>query len=100
MAPEVAVVSSALLARRVGLRPAAGYGKKADVWSLGITAIEMADGAAPLGHVSYAIALYKIPLHPPKLHDESEWSPAFVAILRRMLALQPDERASIDALLL
>lgn len=43
MAPEVIDVSQ----KKESGGPSAGYNEKADLWSLGITAIEMAMGARP-----------------------------------------------------
>ena len=65
MAPEVAIGMSSQLAERAGFTTGVGYDKKADVWSLGVTAIELAEGEPPMGGVNAMAALFFIPSKPP-----------------------------------
>ena len=101
LAPEVVVGTSSLLARQAGLPAGCGYGKKADVWSLGITVIEMGDGQPPLGGASPHAALFFIPSQPaPTMAEPSRWSPSMRSFLARALVKAPQERASVGELLL
>lgn len=77
-----------------------GYNCSADIWSLGITAIEMGDGKPPLGDEHPMRALFMIPSQPsPRLRDESAWSGGFVAFVNSCLARAPEARPSAAALL-
>ena len=55
-----------------------GYGVAVDVWSAGITALEMAQGEPPYFHDPPLKALLKIHSAPaPQLIDPSRWSNKF-----------------------
>ena len=45
--------------------PTAGYNTKADLWSLGITAIELAEGHPPHSHMHPMRAIFLIPTRAP-----------------------------------
>jgi len=73
------------------------HGHKADVWSLGITAIEMAEGSPPLSKLRPSQALSKILSKPPPgLKNPFEWSPEFSGFLQFLLNKNVDERPDIE----
>uniref|UniRef100_A0A5K3EWW1 non-specific serine/threonine protein kinase n=1 Tax=Mesocestoides corti TaxID=53468 RepID=A0A5K3EWW1_MESCO len=77
-----------------------GYNCSADIWSLGITAIEMGDGKPPLGDEHPMRALFMIPSQPsPRLRNEASWSSDFVAFVNSCLARAPEARPTAAALL-
>jgi serine/threonine protein kinase len=69
------------------------YNSKADVWSLGITVIEMVDGKPPLAEVLPFRALIQIPSKPPPTlrHPENS-SPELNDFIAKCLAKVPEER--------
>jgi myosin III len=67
MAPEVIVSAKGTL-----------YENRADVWSLGITAIELADGKTPFENMHPTRAMFQILRNPPPtLYRQSNWTQNF-----------------------
>lgn len=77
-----------------------GYDSLADIWSLGITAIEMAEGKPPYSDIHPMRAIFMIPINPPPtLKDASLWSKDFVSFTTRCLVKDPRDRPTAAALL-
>ena len=77
-----------------------GYDCVADIWSLGITALEMAEGKAPYAEIHPMRAIFMIPTKPPpSFHQPDRWSPAFIDFVSRCLVKNPDSRATASELL-
>jgi hypothetical protein len=77
-----------------------GYTTKADIWSVGITCIELADGQPPLHNIHPMRAIFMIPTQPPpKLSNESMWSLQFRTFVGKCLTKDPDLRPSAAELL-
>lgn len=79
---------------------AEAYDVKADIWSLGITAIEMTDGEPPLAHLHPTRAIFAIPSRPPPtFRDKRDASSTFRDFLKYCLVKDPNSRPSAKQLM-
>lgn len=77
-----------------------GYDLKADIWSLGITCIEMAESKPPYSNIHPMRAIFMIPSRPPpRLQEPDKWSKEFNDFIIKMLTKSPDQRPSAQELL-
>lgn len=78
------------------------YSDRADIWSLGITCIELAERRPPLFSMNAMSALYHIAQNdPPTLApidttEQPEWSPEFVQFIDKCLRKPAEERMSAE----
>ncbi|KAF5198263.1 Serine/threonine-protein kinase fray2 [Thalictrum thalictroides] len=82
--------------------PSGGYDFKADIWSFGITALELAHGHAPFSNNSPAKVLFMtLQSPPPGLDHESDkrFSKSFRQIIAMCLVKDPSKRPSAKELL-
>jgi serine/threonine protein kinase len=77
-----------------------GYNAKVDIWSLGITAIELAETVPPYHNQNPMQVLMTIPTAPPPtLKDKAKWTPLCHSFVAACLTKSPDERPAADMLL-
>ncbi|KAI6652104.1 Myosin-IIIb [Oopsacas minuta] len=76
------------------------YDNRADVWSLGITAIELADSVTPYHGEHPARVLFRIPRDPsPTVRDTEKWSQKFLDFIARCLIKDYEKRPNVLELL-
>ncbi|XP_041923787.1 myosin-IIIa isoform X1 [Alosa sapidissima] len=76
------------------------YDARCDVWSLGITVIELGDGDPPLADLHPMRALFKIPRNPPPtLHQPEIWSAGFNDFISKCLIKDFELRPNVPDLL-
>ncbi|XGW34127.1 hypothetical protein V3C99_018151 [Haemonchus contortus] len=76
------------------------YGTRSDIWSLGITLIEMAQMEPPHANVSPMRVLIKVQKSaPPTLDNPSSWSVFFADFLSQCLVKNPAERKTAKQIL-
>ncbi|XP_052705945.1 serine/threonine-protein kinase mig-15-like isoform X3 [Crassostrea angulata] len=90
MAPEVIACDE---------NPDATYDNRSDLWSLGITAIEMAEGKPPLCDMHPMRALFLIPRNAPPRLKSNRWSSRFSNFVETCLLKDYMHRPNTETLL-
>ena len=72
---------------------------KSDVWSLGISIIEMVEGKNPFGEFRSFQVMNKVCYEEPPSLTSSGWSGDLVDFVRKCLVRNVNARASVDELL-
>lgn len=77
------------------------YDHKCDIWSLGITCIEMAEGEPPNSKIRTFLVMKYIVREPPRgLTNPNNWSAEFNDFISRCLIVEPEKRPSAKEMLL
>merc|ERR1719318_696936 len=90
MAPEVIACDE---------NPDATYDNRSDLWSLGITAIEMAEAQPPLCDMHPMRALFLIPRNPPPRLKSKRWNSKFKNFIETSLVKDYHQRPYTEQLL-
>jgi TRAF2 and NCK interacting kinase len=90
MAPEVIACDE---------NPDATYDNRSDLWSLGITALEMAESQPPLCDLHPMRALFLIPRNPPPRLKSKKWSKKFHQFIDTVLVKDYHQRPYTEQLL-
>ena len=78
------------------------YDTKTDIWSLGITCVELVEGEPPNGDLKPGKVMEKIATSPPKVEDIidlQEHTDEFIDFVRLCLELDPSKRPTAEELL-
>ncbi|KVH95267.1 Protein kinase, ATP binding site-containing protein [Cynara cardunculus var. scolymus] len=97
-----AIISSPLLMAPEVLQPGSGYDFKADIWSLGITALELAHGHAPFSkYPPMKVLLMTIQNAPPGLDYDRDkrFSKSFKEVVAMCLVKDQTKRPTAEKLL-
>lgn len=90
MAPEVIACDE---------NPDATYDNRSDLWSLGITALEMAESQPPLCDLHPMRALFLIPRNPPPRLKSKKWAKKFQGFIETVLVKDYHQRPYTENLL-
>lgn len=90
MAPEVIACDE---------NPDATYDNRSDLWSLGITALEMAESQPPMCELHPMRALFLIPRNPPPRLKSKKWNKKFQNFIETVLVKDYTQRPSTEHLL-
>ncbi|XP_008194007.1 serine/threonine-protein kinase mig-15 isoform X9 [Tribolium castaneum] len=90
MAPEVIACDE---------NPEATYDNRSDLWSLGITALEMAESQPPLCELHPMRALFLIPRNPPPRLKSKKWNKKFHGFIETVLVKDYHDRPYTEQLL-
>ncbi|XP_026466373.1 serine/threonine-protein kinase mig-15 isoform X2 [Ctenocephalides felis] len=90
MAPEVIACDE---------NPDATYDNRSDLWSLGITALEMAESQPPLCDLHPMRALFLIPRNPPPRLKSKKWAKKFHTFIETVLVKDYHQRPYTEQLL-
>lgn len=90
MAPEVIACDE---------NPDATYDNRSDLWSLGITALEMAESQPPMCELHPMRALFLIPRNPPPRLKSKKWNKKFQNFIETVLVKDYTQRPSTEQLL-
>ncbi|XP_034238183.1 serine/threonine-protein kinase mig-15 isoform X5 [Thrips palmi] len=90
MAPEVIACDE---------NPDATYDNRSDLWSLGITALEMAESQPPLCDLHPMRALFLIPRNPPARLKSKKWAKRFHSFIETVLVKDYHQRPYTEQLL-
>ncbi|XP_023934418.1 serine/threonine-protein kinase mig-15 isoform X2 [Bicyclus anynana] len=90
MAPEVIACDE---------NPEATYDNRSDLWSLGITALEMAESQPPLCDLHPMRALFLIPRNPPPRLKSKKWAKKFHGFIETVLVKDYHQRPYTEQLL-
>ena len=78
------------------------YDIKTDIWSLGITCVELAESQPPFADLKPMAVMNKISKQPPNVEDiinVEEYSENFVDFIRKCIVVDPNKRASAKELI-